>query len=72
MRSVVPGPWRNVAVSHTLCVCWGRDSGRRGQEPVVGQTQFDPLDDPKGRYNFHLCLKGSGRIWTQTSSLTFQ
>lgn len=31
--------------------------GRTGQEPVVGQTQCDPLGDPDGRDNVCLCLE---------------
>lgn len=37
-------------------MCWPGD-GSTGQQPVVGQTQCDPLDDPEGRDNVFLCLK---------------
>ena len=39
-----------LAVCSTLRVRVGMGSeGRRRQEPVVGQTQFDPPNDLKGR-----------------------
>lgn len=54
-----------LAVCSTLRVCVGvGNEGRRRQEPVVGQTQFDHPDDLKAIYNFHVCLEVSGRVRT--------
>lgn len=45
LRSVLGEIW---LLSYIVCV--GMETGgRRGQEPVVGQTQSESLDDPEGR-----------------------
>lgn len=54
--SSAPGPGGDLAECSMLSECAGVETGGRGQQPVVGQTQSDPLDDPEGsRCNIGLC-----------------